>query len=233
MWGVVRHILPVILILGAILGSLSLSPSSVADEAKDKARLSEADISELQLGAVVSRIWRDPSQDGNVFDAFAAVDITASAADIWAVMTDCAKSIEVMKDMKSCTVLSGNAAQGSDIREQVFRTPFPFPQFRTIFKTDYILHQKIKVQKSGGDMKVQDALWVITPIGGGKHRVTYKARIGLNLLVPNFMIKRAVRKDTPELMTALRDVAETIQDAPQARPQVTHETLSDLSTSKN
>lgn len=215
MRGAIVHIWRATLV--SFLVALFFTVSAFAAEGEDKARLSEADIAMLQSGAVVSRIWRDPSQDGNVFDAFAAVDITASAADIWAVMTDCAKSLEVVKDMKSCTVLSGDASQGSDVREQVFRTPFPFPKFRSVFKTDYILHQQIKVQKSGGDMKVQDAHWVITPIGGGKHRVTYKARIGLNLFVPNFMIKRAVRKDTPELMMALRDVAEASQAKPHTR----------------
>ena len=174
-------------------------------------QLSAEDILSLKTGEVVSRIWRDRSQSGSVFEAFAAVDIQASSAEIWDVMTDCAKSVEVVADMKSCTVLSGRVSDGSDVREQTFRTPFPFPSFRTIIQSDYILHQQIKVQKAGGDMKVQDALWLITPLESGDHRVTYKARIGLNMPIPRFMIKEAIKKDTPKLLINLREAAESGQ----------------------
>ena len=194
-----------------MVSALLFAVSAVATDQALEAQLSAAVISTLETGEIVSRIWRDPAQDGNVFEAFAGVDIQASAADIWAVMTDCAKSVEVVADMKSCTVLSGHAPDGSDVREQIFRTPFPFPKFRTVFRSDYILHQQIRVQKVEGDMKVQDALWTITPLADGAHRVTYRARIGLNMPIPNFLIKRAIRKDTPQLLMRLRDVAETDQ----------------------
>ena len=192
------------------LAYLCLSVTAFAtepiSEPISKTELSAADISALQSGQVVSRIWRDPTQHSSVIDAFAAVDIKASAEDIWAVMTDCEKSVQVVANMKSCTVLSGSVSQGSDIREQIFRTPFPFPKFRSVFKSDFILHQQISFQKAGGDMKVQNGLWRIIPIDGGVHRVTYQARVGLNAPIPRFMIKNAVRKDTPELMMNLRDI---------------------------
>jgi len=172
--------------------------------------LDDEELAQLAAGDVVSDVWRDKARTDGAIDAFAAVEISASAQQVWAVMTSCEKTLEVVREMKSCTVLE-TAPDGSwDMREQVFSAPFPVPNLRTMFRTDFTPFQNIKITGAGGDMKIQEGLWQITPLKGGdddmpRVRVTYRATVLPKLPVP---------RDTPALMAALRDVTQRLNPVP-------------------
>jgi len=112
--------------------------------------------------------------------------------------------------MKTCKVLETSPEGDWDIREQRFRAPFPINSFRSEFRTDFMPHSKMTIQRTGGDMKVQEGVWLIEPLENGYSRVTYQARIALKVPVPRFMMRRAMRKDTPALMMALREFSENL-----------------------
>lgn len=168
----------------------------------------------LKNGGVISQIWRDKSRRDNALEAYAAVDIKASPEQIWQIMTNCAASVEIVKDMTSCRILEAAADGAWDIREQRFDAPFPLGHFKTIFKTQYKPFHRMDIQRRGGDMKIQDAVWTIKPLGSGYSRVTYQARLALKIPVPRFIMRRALRKDTPKLMENLRRASEKTADAP-------------------
>jgi len=90
--------------------------------------------------------------------------------------------------------------------------------FRSEFRTDFIPPSKMTIQRTGGDMKIQEGVWLIQPLENGYSRVTYQARIALKVPVPRFMMRRALRKDTPALMMALREFSENISIAAVERP---------------
>jgi len=172
--------------------------------------LSEAELAALENGDVISEIWRNKSRSDGALDAFAAVHIKASPQIIWAAMNSCEASVEIVKDMKTCKVLETSPEGDWDIREQRFSAPFPINSFRSEFRTDFMPHSKMTIQRTGGDMKVQEGVWLIEPLENGYSRVTYQARIALKVPVPRFMMRRAMRKDTPALMMALREFSENL-----------------------
>jgi len=180
--------------------------------------LSESEIAVLESGQVMSEIWRDKSRGDGALDAFAAVHIKASPQIIWTAMTSCDASVAIVKDMTACEILETSPAGDWDIREQRFRAPFPINSFRSEFRTDFIPPSKMTIQRTGGDMKIQEGVWLIQPLENGYSRVTYQARIALKVPVPRFMMRRALRKDTPALMMALREFSENISIAAVERP---------------
>jgi len=197
----------ILLLLWMALTAVTFSPHSLASEARI---LSEFDIEQLHGGEVISEIWRDKSRSDKALTAYAAVDIKATPQQIWSIMTSCQSSVDIVKEMTSCTIMETSPDGDWDIREQRFRAPFPLGSFRTEFKTTFTPHHKMTIQRSGGDMKVQDAVWTITALEPGQSRVTYQASVALKIPVPRFMLRRALRKDTPELMENLRRAAEEL-----------------------
>ena len=125
-------------------------------------------------------------------------------------MTDCARGSEIVKGMRSCKVLE-IFGDGSDIRQQIFDMGPFLPDAKTEFRSVYSRNQHIKISRTGGDMKIQDAIWDIEPLTKDITRVSYRATIKLKFPVPRKLIKNATRKDTPQIMRNLRRVSEADQ----------------------
>ena len=169
--------------------------------------LTENDKNILQSGEALTHVWRDKSRADKALDVFGAIDITASPETIWAIMTDCSRGTEIVKGMLSCKVLE-TLEDGSDIRQQIFDMGPFLPNAKTEFRSEYTLNRMIKIRRTGGDMKIQDALWDIQPLTKDITRVSYRATIKLKFPVPRRLIKNATRKDTPKIMRNLRRVSE-------------------------
>jgi len=161
----------------------------------------------LQSGEVLTHVWRDKTRADKALDVFGAIDIMAQPETIWSIMTDCKRGPEIVKGMRSCKVLE-KAEDGSDIREQIFDMGIFLPNAKTEFRSEYDLNRMITIRRTGGDMKIQDAIWDIIPLTEEITRVTYRATIKLKFPVPRRLIKNATRKDTPQIMRNLRRVAE-------------------------
>ena len=189
----------------------ALAPSGFAGTPDGLDVLDSDELSRLQAGEVITDVWHDKSRERGTIDAFAAVEISAAPQQVWAVMTSCEKTLEVVRDMKSCAVLETSPDGAWDIREQRFDAPFPLKDFRTLFRTDFTPFRQIAITEAGGDMKIQRGLWQITPLGDARVRVTYRATVQPKFPLPRFLLRRGVRKDTPDIMTALRDASERIK----------------------
>jgi len=118
--------------------------------------LTPTDQNLLRSGKAVTHVWRDKSREDKALDVFGAIDITASPETIWNIMTDCSRGMEIVKGMLSCKVLE-TSEDGSDIRKQVFDMGIFLPNAKTEFRSEYKLNQQIKIRRTGGDMKIQDA----------------------------------------------------------------------------
>ncbi len=158
----------------------------------------------LESGGVHAEVWRDNTRDDDAMDVFSAVDITASPEVIWGVMTDCDRSLQIVDKMKSCRILE--QGDGWDIREQKLRSGFITTT--SVFRSDYDFPRTIQISKAGGDMEVQEGVWRLEPLGDGVTRVSYRAASCPSFPVPSGMLKRAMRKDVPEILRRLRDEAE-------------------------
>ena len=190
-----------------ILLSLFLAPNVWA---QSPYIMTEADQETLRAGEAVTHVWRDKTRADKALDVFGAIDIMATPETIWNIMTDCARGSEIVKGMRSCKVLE-TFGDGSDIRQQIFDMGPFLPDAKTEFRSEYSPNQHIKISRTGGDMKIQDAMWDIKPLTKDITRVSYRATIKLKFPVPRRLIKNATRKDTPQIMRNLRRVSEADQ----------------------
>ena len=174
--------------------------------------LTELDEMTLRSNEPITHVWRDKSREDKALDVFGAIDIMASPETIWDIMTDCSRGSDIVKGMLSCTVLEVSA-DGSDIRHQLFDMGPFLPNAKTEFRSEYKTNRTIKISRTGGDMKIQDAIWELKPLSEDITRVTYRGTIKLKFPVPNRLIKNATRKDTPQIMRNLRRESEADQKA--------------------
>lgn len=178
-----------------------LSPYTLTDNTKQT----------LVQGDVFTRVWRDKTRDDKAVDVFGAIDINASAETIWNVMLDCPRNVKMVKDMKSCKVLETSPDGNWDIREQKIRVSVLLPKTRSVFRSDYITYQEIRIRKEAGDMKIQDGLWKLTPLANGKTRLTYRAAMQPNFPAPKSFIRKGMKKEIPNVLKNLRKESESDQ----------------------
>jgi len=165
----------------------------------------------LQRGDYFISVWRDKSRADKALDVFGVIDIAATQETIWAIMTDCSRTLEVVTKMTLCEVLETAPDDSWDIRRQKIKVGFLLPKSTSVFRSDYNRPHHIKISLLGGNMKVQEGVWILTALENGKTRVSYQARLRPKFPVPNNLLKRGVREDVPQILINLRTQSEQDQ----------------------
>lgn len=175
--------------------ALAVFPASAGFAPGDAAR--------LEAGEAVVRVTQAKSPaDGAVF---AAIDIPAPPAAVWAVLTDCASAPSFLPNLQSCRVLEQAAGGLSDVREHKIAWSTLLPDLRSVFRSDYNVNSRIAFSRVEGDLKFLEGEWQLTPQSGGKAtRLVYNTRVGFHALVPAFLIRNALAKDIPQFLSTIR-----------------------------
>ena len=143
-----------------------------------------------------------PDPDGSSGVIFAAIDIAAPQAVVWAVMTDCDLAPKMVDNLQSCRIVERDPAGRWDIREQVSKGGL-LPSVRTVYREDFEPTHKMTFHRTGGDLKVLEGEWRLEP-QGDQVRVTYEARVAAPFSVPGWVARLALRHDVPMALLALR-----------------------------
>jgi len=143
----------------------------------------------------------------------AAIEIDAPAEIIWQIMVDCDQAQSIVPHLTSCEILqrgdSGDGKTSWDVRRHKIKYGALFPSTKNQFKSVYNRQRSIHFEKAGGDLKHLKGVWRLEE-NGTLVRVTYRAEINIGKPVPKFLVRRAVRKDTMEILQRLRKRAETL-----------------------
>jgi len=143
-----------------------------------------------------------PGADGSSGVIHAAIDIAAPADVIWSVMTDCDLAPKMVANLKSCRILERDPQGRWDVREQVSKTTF-LPSVRSVFREDFEPPNRMTFHQVGGDLKVLEGEWMLTPHGDGT-QVTYEAHVAAPFSVPGWLARLTLRHDVPMALLALR-----------------------------
>jgi uncharacterized membrane protein len=135
----------------------------------------------------------------------AVIEIAASTAQVWAVMLDCARAPNFMPALKSCTVLQADPNGDWDIREHRVSWIALLPDTRSVFRSQYVEYKSISFSRVDGDFQILEGSWQLQPIDdGARTRLSYRARIGIALPIPAFLLRSALESDVPKFLKALR-----------------------------
>jgi len=184
--------------LGAILTATLLAASQAhAFELTPEAQAA------LDRGDAYAEVSPDP--DGVSGKVSAVIDIEASPAHVWKVMTDCATAGKMITNLARCTIVSGDIRQGADVREHVTHRSLFLPAMRIVFRSVYEPYSRIRFNRVSGDLKVEQGEWRLQPLRGGTAtRVFYENRLAVDWPIPKALLRDGLRKDTPKVLINLR-----------------------------
>ncbi len=166
----------------------------------------------LDLGRPYADVRADPDGSSGVIRA--AIDIAAPQSVVWAVMTDCDLATRLAANLKSCRIVERDPQGRWDVREHISKMTL-LPSVRSVFRSDYEPTSRIAFHRTGGDLKVFEGEWRLTP-HGNRVQVTYEARVATPFSVPGWMARIALRHDVPMALLALR--REAMARTPQSVP---------------
>jgi ribosome-associated toxin RatA of RatAB toxin-antitoxin module len=142
-------------------------------------------------------------------DVRAAVRVTAPAAHVFAVMTDCAQALEFVPRMRKCVVRETAPDRSWQLIEHEIDYGWYLPATRYTFRAEYEQDRSVAFRHVSGDFRENEGLWELAPAGsGGATIVTYTVRIVPRFYVPQWLLRASLRRDLPELMRALRAYCE-------------------------
>ncbi|CAN5231206.1 SRPBCC family protein [soil metagenome] len=157
----------------------------------------------LARGEAYAEVTPDP--DGVSGKVSAVIDIDAAPAKVWAVMTDCATAGKMITNLARCTIVSGDIKRGSDVREHVTHRSLFLPAMRIVFRSVYEPFTRIRFERVGGDLKVEQGEWRLQALrGGAATRVFYENRLAVDWPIPKALLRDGLRKDTPKVLVNLR-----------------------------
>lgn len=184
-----------------LAAGLALLSSAFASD-----RLSKAEIAVLLKGDPVVRVTRDEqSKSLTSGRAFAAIDIPAPPAAVFAALTDCARAKRYVKSLASCRALKRDPAGLWEVRETLVRVSVALPEFRAVARLDLIPSKQIRFKQTEGSFDYAEGQWDLAPFAENqKTRVFYHVRAGTSIPVPEFVLQNVIESDLPETLKGLR-----------------------------
>ncbi len=159
----------------------------------------------LASGEPIVQVSEAPGPIDGQVDA--VIDIPAPASAIYSTLTECANAPEVFPTLKSCRVIETGPRRAWDVREHKMASWAGFlPDLSTVFRSEYEADRRITFRLVSGDVEHLDGEWRLEPLDGGTAtRVTYRARVGFDLLIPGFLVRQSLTSDVPKFLGAIRD----------------------------
>lgn len=197
----------------AILSLVIALTTSASCLAFELPKLTSAEINDLKNGDAIISVWKDRERDHKPTVSKGGIDIMVPAADVFAIMMDCARMSEISSDIRECDIID-SAPDGSwDIRKQKFAVSPVLPKFKTTFRTIYMdgpnMGFVMETERLSGNLKVQEGRWDIIALSPVDTRVIYQAALKPSLPIPAKTIRKQVAIGIPKILRSLRDVAES------------------------
>lgn len=147
------------------------------------------------------------------------IDIAATPARVWAVLTECDHATKILPSLTYCGILKTGDGGRWDVREHRVRWLSILPELTNQFHSTYTPHREIVIKRVGGDLRVLESRWLLQPIDGGQGtRLVYEATVGFGPMMPSFLIRNGLESDVPRFLIAIRDLsmsqAALAQDTP-------------------
>lgn len=185
---------------------LLLGIAGCAEAQTDARERGWIDWSALDAGEVV--VQTDKVSPG-VVSVDVAVRIDASPEAIWDVLTACEIAPEYVPNVTDCTVVEQLDGGRAELFRQTVKPMFLIPAFDHVFRLDYTPYRRIDVTGLGGVIRHMSGTWWLEPQAEGDVLLVHHLELDPGLPVPRFLVRTALRRDLPKVVTAVRARAET------------------------
>ena len=196
---------------GLLPAALGLAMAMHVAVAGDDWPLTAAQLAQLDHGAVLIEADEDrgsveAQRRGTVR---AAVRIAATPATVYRIMTDCATALQYVPHLRRCVVLETTPDLRSQLIEHEVDFAWYLPNVAYVFRAANEPFRSIEFQHVRGDFRENSGRWELVPVAGGAATiVTYRVRMVPKFRVPQWLVRRSMVRELPELMRALRNRCE-------------------------
>jgi carbon monoxide dehydrogenase subunit G len=188
-----------------LLTSFGLSAQGWPQDPAIQHRLSSGEV-------IVQEPTTDPAAPRGMVHA--VVLIHASPEAVWRIVTDCREAGAFVPGLRSChRVDAAPDGHWEDIEQEV-RYSWLLPTVRYVFRAEYDRPRRIDFHRVSGDLRAQEGAWRLSEMPNGSGTlVEYEMYLDPGFWVPQILVKRTLRKDLPQALSALKQRIE------QTRPQ--------------
>jgi ribosome-associated toxin RatA of RatAB toxin-antitoxin module len=198
--------------LTVVLTALTVSLSPVADAAANALKVTQEQWSRLENGEVL--VAANQVQGPTKGTVAATVLINAPAERIWQVMVDCADIPSFVPGVEDCQVL--DSGENWEIIRHDVKWVWFFPRLSYVFRAQYQPIRKIDFTRIDGDLRDMQGSWRLIPVGdGGRTLVRYRVYLDPGFWVPQWLVRNSLKKDLPQVLTALRTKVGSFTDQQQ------------------
>lgn len=153
-------------------------------------------------------------RNGNAGSARASMDVNASPAAVWAILSDCSDAVRFMRDLISCRVLE--SGPGWDVREHRVHGWILHPVMTNVSRITLEPDRRLAFHRIRGDWSRSDGEWRLTPIDGGRGtHVEYEITAAIDVPVPAGVTQGRMISSVRDTLASLRREAERVQTAQQ------------------
>lgn len=139
----------------------------------------------------------------------AAVRIEAPASSVYAAMTNCDVALQFVPHLRECVVVDRDPQGRSEVISHVSDVGWFMPESRYTFRADYDPPTSIDFRHVSGDFRENEGRWELVPVDSGRATiVTYRVRVIPSIPVPQWAVRRVLKRELPRLLRALRDHCE-------------------------
>ena len=126
------------------------------------------------------------------------------AEDVWNVIVSCRRSFVFVNGLQSCEVIEDSGERA--LIRQVTEQGWPAPTLDFIYESLREPFSNINFRLVQGNLEAMEGAWhfINTPNG---LLLDYQIRIKPELAVPDFLVSRSLRKNSPDMVACVRGLA--------------------------
>ena len=142
--------------------------------------------------------------------ASAMVRIRAHREVVWSLIKSCAESVKLVPALVACNVLETAPDQSWQIIREVLDYSWFVPKLTYEIRATYDFPARISMERISGDLSVLKGSWNLQ--SDGDYTIArYEVELAPGFWVPQWLVRGALRRDLPKLLSALRARAELVQ----------------------
>lgn len=134
----------------------------------------------------------------------AQVFVYGEAQAFWDIVVSCDMAFIFVDGLRECEVLEVN--DDRVVVRQVVKKHWLLPRINFSFESKRRPYEEMTFTLIEGDLDIMEGSWKFTPLPDGV-LVEYEARIKPSFPAPRWLIRRTIRKDTPDLIACIRGLA--------------------------
>jgi ribosome-associated toxin RatA of RatAB toxin-antitoxin module len=133
----------------------------------------------------------------------AIILIDAPAEGIWKVMIDCDQIPIFIPGVEACEVL--DSGENWEIIRHDVKWIWFFPRVSYVFRARYQPNRQILFTRISGDLREMRGSWQLIPAKKSNTTlVRYRVYLDPGFLIPQWLVRNALKSDLPAVLTALR-----------------------------